>query len=173
LKAGLKLAKTDRIPKIKLGLESEKDSEGPTRLGPELDLTLPFYDQGQAKQSRIQAQQMKNRHEIAALENRILTEVRTSRIRLLAAREIANRYQQQLIPLLKDSLEEAQLHYNFMLMGVYQLLQGRREEIMAQRQYIEALRDYWIERAQLERAVGTSLETPISSLKEAASQGEK
>ena len=50
-----------------------------------------------------------------------------------------------------------------MLVGVFQLLVAKRDEIDAGRGYIEALRDYWIARTDLERAVGGELalaETP-------------
>ena len=41
-----------------------------------------------------------------------------------------------------------------MLLGVYQLIQAKQNEYEAYREYIEALRDYWIARSDLERAVG-------------------
>ena len=45
-----------------------------------------------------------------------------------------------------------------MLLGVFQLLEAKRGEIDAGRMYVEALRDYWIARAELERAIGGRLE---------------
>jgi cobalt-zinc-cadmium efflux system outer membrane protein len=47
-----------------------------------------------------------------------------------------------------------------MLQGVYQLLEARREQLAAQGEAIESLRDYWIANAELERAAGGSLDTP-------------
>jgi outer membrane protein, heavy metal efflux system len=44
-----------------------------------------------------------------------------------------------------------------MLLGVYQLLQAKQSEFATYREYIEALRDYWIARSDLERAVGARL----------------
>jgi outer membrane protein, heavy metal efflux system len=44
-----------------------------------------------------------------------------------------------------------------MLVGVFQLLTAKRDEIDAGRAYIEALRDYWIARTDLESAVGGEL----------------
>ena len=54
-----------------------------------------------------------------------------------------------------------QLQYNGMFVGVFQLLQARRDQIDAAREYIEALRDYWTARANLERAVGGRLPAPV------------
>ena len=44
-----------------------------------------------------------------------------------------------------------------MLKGAYDLLLAKQNEVAAERSYIEAWRDYWIARAELERAVGGSL----------------
>ena len=41
-----------------------------------------------------------------------------------------------------------------MLLGTYQLLQTKQNEVNAYREFIEALRDYWTARADLERATG-------------------
>lgn len=41
-----------------------------------------------------------------------------------------------------------------MLAGVFQLLQAKQDEINTHREYVEAQRDYWIARAELENALG-------------------
>jgi len=43
------------------------------------------------------------------------------------------------------------------LKGAYDLLFAKQNEIAAERSYIEAWRDYWIARTELERAVGGDL----------------
>lgn len=45
-----------------------------------------------------------------------------------------------------------------MLLGVYQLIQAKQSELDAYRDFIEALRDYWLARSDLERAVGARLD---------------
>ena len=44
-----------------------------------------------------------------------------------------------------------------MLKGAYDLLVAKQNEVAAERSHIEAWRDYWIARTELERAVGGSL----------------
>ncbi len=73
------------------------------------------------------------------------------------ARELIERYRDRVIPLREKITAESQKHQNFMLIGVFQLLQAKRDEIHAYREYIEAFRDYWVFRAELERAVGGRL----------------
>jgi cobalt-zinc-cadmium efflux system outer membrane protein len=61
------------------------------------------------------------------------------------------------VPLRERIVALTQEQYNAMLLGVYQLLQAKQGEIEAYRAYIEAVRDYWIARADLERAIGGRL----------------
>jgi cobalt-zinc-cadmium efflux system outer membrane protein len=44
-----------------------------------------------------------------------------------------------------------------MLVGTYQLLETRTDQIDARQEYVEALRDYWVARSELELAVGGRL----------------
>jgi cobalt-zinc-cadmium efflux system outer membrane protein len=83
--------------------------------------------------------------------------VRQERNRLLAARMTVEFYARALVPLRERIVALSQQQYNAMLLGVYQLLQAKQNEINAYREYIEAVRDYWVARADLERAVGTRL----------------
>ena len=90
----------------------------------------------------------------------IRAEVRTLRNRLVATRGVAEHYRTVLMPLRERIVNESQLRYNANLIGVFQLLLARREQIEAYRNYLEAVRDYWTARAELERAAGGSLVTP-------------
>ena len=61
------------------------------------------------------------------------------------------------MPERKRVLDLTVTNYNAMLKGPYDLLLARQNELAAERGYIDALRDYWIARADLERAVGGRL----------------
>jgi cobalt-zinc-cadmium efflux system outer membrane protein len=54
-----------------------------------------------------------------------------------------------MLPLRREITQQTQLQYNAMLVGAFQLLQAKQAEIEAGAQYIEAVRDYWIARAQV------------------------
>lgn len=75
----------------------------------------------------------------------------------MAARNIVKYYHDTVLPLRQQIVDEAQLYYNGMLIGVYELLLAKQNQINAGREYIEAWRDYWIARADLERVVGGRL----------------
>jgi cobalt-zinc-cadmium efflux system outer membrane protein len=49
-----------------------------------------------------------------------------------------------------------------MLKGTYDLLLAKQSEVATERSYVEAWRDYWIARTQLERAVGGRLDAGVA-----------
>ena len=62
-----------------------------------------------------------------------------------------------MVPLRERFVALSQEQYDAMLIGVYQLLQAKQAELDTYREYIEAVRDYWIAWTELERAVGGRL----------------
>ena len=140
-----------------VGVSTEREAGGGRVTGPELALGLPIFDQGQAQIARLEALVRRSRQDSAALAIEIRSEVRDIRNRLLLSRNVAEHYRSVVIPLREEIVGLTQLHYNFMLVGVFHLLEAKREEIAAYRNYIEAVRDYWMARTDLERAVGGRL----------------
>jgi cobalt-zinc-cadmium efflux system outer membrane protein len=144
-----------------LGASYERSPEGFSVVGPEASVELPIFDQKQAAVSRLEGQtRAALSHEIA-LAIAIRSEVREARGRLLAARRLVERYAQVIVPLRERVVALSQQQYDAMLLGVYQLLLAKQNEVDAYREFIEALRDYWIARAELERAIGGALPTPM------------
>ena len=103
--------------------------------------------------------------ELAWLE----AELRSLAGTLAGARQRTELYESTVLPRRRRIMEAAQLNYNYMLLGPAHLLFARREEIAAQRAALEALRDYWIGRARLERALGTRLPTHPPAAQETSS----
>jgi hypothetical protein len=64
---------------------------------------------------------------------------------------------------------------NGMFLGLFQLLAVKQAEVDAQRGYLEALRDYWVARAELTRTVGGRLPaaTPAGGVAERAQAKEQ
>jgi cobalt-zinc-cadmium efflux system outer membrane protein len=146
------------LPAIQAGVSAGRDAEGNRVTGPELSVELPIFDQGQARAARILAQVRQVRARQAELAVNIRAEVRALRNRLVVGRRSAEHYRTVLLPLRERAVKESQVRYNAMLLGVFQLLQTRREQIEAYRDYLETVRDYWITRAELERASGGALD---------------
>lgn len=150
---------TALIPEINVGVHDEREPEGQNTLGPSIDLPLPIFNQGQATVARAKAQLRQAQQHYAALAVQIRSQVRTARNRMFNARSRAEYYHRVLVPLRHQIVEQTQLEYNAMLVGVFQLLQAKQNEIEAGGAYVEALQDYWSARAALEKAVGGRLGT--------------
>ena len=156
--------KTRYLPaEIKLGVDTERETDGQRITGPTLDLELPIFNQGQGEIARLTAQYRQAQRELDAMAVNIRSEVREARDQLIAARDLTSYIGKRLLPTQQKALNLTLEQYNFMLKGAYDLLLAKQNEVAAERSYIEAWRDYWIARAELERAVGGSLNRSFSS----------
>ncbi len=159
----LALASGSRFLTGGVGASFEREPDGARVVGPTARLELPLFDQKQALLSRLEAELRQRKERLAALSIDARSEVREARGRVLVTRGIAAHYHRVVIPLRERIVALSQLHYDAMLLGVYQLLMAKQSEVNAYREYIEAVRDYWIARSELARATGGKLEAPDSS----------
>ncbi|MEY2408195.1 MAG: hypothetical protein QOF48_865 [Verrucomicrobiota bacterium] len=156
--AALKLKRSVRwIPAANLGVDAEHDLDHSWVVGPTLDLEVPLFDQGQGEVAKLGAEYRRAQRNLEALAIHIRSEVRETRDSLIAARDAAEYFARVLLPQRRLVLRETLLQYNAMQKSNMELLAAKEREQIAERESIEALRDYWIARAELERAVGGSL----------------
>jgi len=147
---------------VDVGIDTERDPSGQRVTGPTLTVQIPLFDQGQAQIARVKAQfrQFQDRFRAMAVDAR--SEVREARDRLLAERNLAG-YYKVLLPVRIHILDLTLQQYNGMLKGPYDLLLAKQSEVATEQAYVDAWRDYWIARTQLERAVGGRLPSEPSS----------
>jgi len=146
------------LPTAGLGVAAQREVEdGAWSVGPAVELPIPLFDQGQAALASQAAQIRQGEDQRAALAVAIRSQVRRARTRMQHARALAEHYHTVLVPLRERIIRQTQLEYNAMLVGVFQLLTAKREEIDAGRAFIESLRDYWVARTDLETAIGGEL----------------
>jgi hypothetical protein len=69
----------------------------------------------------------------------------------------AQGYRENLVPQREEIVERTQEQVSYMLEGQFELLLVKQQEYDAYEGYLEAVRDYWLARADLAREVGTSL----------------
>lgn len=163
--AALRLKKKTRfIPGVKLGVDTERSPDGQRVTGPTLDLELPIFDQGQPAVAKLTAEFQQAKDRYAAQEVNVRSEVREARAALLAAREAVEFSQNNLLPQRQKILRETLLHYNAMQKNSYELLAAKEHEQNAEQSSVEALRDYWQARVELERAVGGRLSSNDSPM---------
>jgi len=164
----LDLARTTRyFGFIEVGIHAHQDPDGARLLGPTLSLELPIFDQRQALIARLEAQHRQAERRLAGLSIDARSEVRTAHARLASARRAVERYGTVLLPLRKQAVEQALLQYDAMQIGLYELLATKQAQITDQRAHVDAVREYWSARADLELSVGGRLTTPGPSAESA------
>ena len=158
--------KTRYLPaSINLGLDTERGTDRQRVTGPTLAFEVPIFDHGQGAVARLQAQYRQAQWQTEALAIDIRSEVRQARDAVIAARDLAEFYARVYLPQRIRIVNETVLQYNAMQKGTYELITAEERELTAEREYTEAWRDYWIARAELEKAVGGRLESTPNQTK--------
>lgn len=137
-----------------VGFDAEREADRQRLIGPNVTLELPIFDQQQARIARNEALLRQTQALVAALENSVRGEVRQAHEQMGAQRTVAEHYASCLIPARERVVEQAQRYQNYMLIGQFELILAKRDEYDAYQQYLEAVRDYWIARSELQRAAG-------------------
>jgi outer membrane protein, heavy metal efflux system len=151
------------FPIADVGVAVEHEREGAWLVGPSLSLVLPIFDQGNAERGKLQSQLRQSEARLAARGLDVRAEVGAARARVASARTIAGRYRTALLPMRQRVVALSLEHYNFMLMGPLALLQAKQAEVEALRGYIEAVRDFWLARTALERALAARLPVDVAA----------
>ena len=157
LKSEVPLARFNAVIDVEAGIGREEESDQLGTTGPEIGIALPLFDRGQADASRLRFEIVQAENQVEAIFRDIEREILTTHSQLQTERESTEYYRQVILPMKRNVLEAAQAHYNFMLIGVYDLLQAKKDQISAQQRHIETLAEYWIRYAELEQAVGGAL----------------
>ncbi|MGH8129938.1 MAG: TolC family protein [Steroidobacteraceae bacterium] len=139
---------------VDVGYERESKTDGARVHGPSLALQLPIFNQGQGQVLRAEAQLEAARARLTALELDVRNDVALGLDQLATTRAIAEAYRTALVPQREEVVRREMERYNFMLGGIFEVLQARRAEFDAYQGYLESVRDFWVACAELRRAVG-------------------
>lgn len=142
---------------VEIGYEREREFDGSRVRGPSASLELPIFNQGQGAIARTEAELLQARAELDALALAVRNDARLGIDALEVARVIADRYRTELVPGREAIVARTQEEVNFMLVGVFELLLAKQQEYDAYQAYLEAVRDYWVARAELRGAIGGRL----------------
>jgi cobalt-zinc-cadmium efflux system outer membrane protein len=149
--------KTRLIGDAQIGFERERETDGSKIQGPTASIEIPIFNQGGARVQRAEARYLQARAQLLALQLKTDNAVRlgSERVRVLA--DIVKTHRDALIPARETIVERSQQEQNFMLIGVFELIQAKTQEYDAYQGYLEAIRDYWLARLDLMRVVGARL----------------
>jgi cobalt-zinc-cadmium efflux system outer membrane protein len=141
----------------------QRDAIGTRTVGPGIELPIPIFNTGAAARNRAEAQWLKTRHLLSALLAESSSTLRAVRAKVVEARARVEYYRDVLLPRRTRIVELTKLEHNAMLLGVFQLLQAKQNEADARQGYIDAQREYWSARAELDRALnGISADTAVT-----------
>lgn len=148
---------------IAAAFSTEHEAEGFQETGPAFAGAIPIFNYGQADRARLYSMHRQSLEREKALEIEVLSEVRSARDQLFVNRNLVLTYQEELLPLQERIISTSQRFYNTMALSVYKLLDSKRKELQMQINYKLNLRNYWISRVELDRALGGNLYLAIES----------
>lgn len=151
---------------IAAGISTEHEAEGFQETGPAFAGAIPIFNYGQADRARLYSMYRQSQERQKALEIEVLSEVRSARDQLFVNRNLVVTYQKELLPLQTQIVSMSQRFYNTMALSVYKLLDAKRQELQMEINYKHNLRNYWISRVELDRALGGSLYLAIESYRQ-------
>lgn len=155
------------VPHLDIGGEAKQEA-GAWAAGPALGVEIPLFDRKQGQRAAASAALRRQQEEYHALAVEIRSAVRAAQHRLLAARQVALSYQNEMLPLQNKILEQIQLQYNAMQVGTPRLLLAKQQQIDVGREYIQALYNYHVARVVFDQILNGRLgldaqvNTPLS-----------
>ena len=125
----------------------------PYKKGYEVSVEIPIFDWGNAKVAKAEALYMQSVNRLADAAINARSEVREVYQGYRVSYDIARHYRDEIVPIRKRIADENLLRYNGMLLGVFDLLADARSQIASVNGYIDALRDFWLAKADLDMAM--------------------
>jgi outer membrane protein TolC len=144
------------MPELRGGVAAERE-EGQWGIGPAVAIEVPLFYQGQGEAGVALAQMRQEQKFYSDAAVRIRATSRSVAARLQLAAKSATYYKSVLLPLRERIVKETQLQYNAMSLGIFQLLQAKRDQIETARTYVEVLREYWVLRAEADQLLAGRL----------------
>ncbi|HIQ44243.1 MAG TPA: TolC family protein [Pseudomonas oleovorans] len=162
LAQNLGLTRTTRFVNVlELGVVNNRSNEEPTQRGYEISVELPLFDWSGAKVARAEAQYRQALNQAAETAINARSQVREAYQAYRNAFELARHYRVEVLPLRQRMAEENLLRYNGMFISTFELLADARRQVQAVDGYLQAQRDFWLARADLDMAL---LGTPNPTL---------
>lgn len=145
------------LPDIEVGYNQERETSGSKLKGVVVEGQLPLFNRKQAERMGIKASIETTKHQLDAMEQEAMLEVRLAYQALMTSREVVEAYKEA-IPVYQQMIKETLYEYNFMLTDVFRLLESKQAELETKKEYVDALKSYWASRIELENAVGAKLD---------------
>jgi outer membrane protein TolC len=162
------------VPELRAGVSAERElgADGDWSIGPALALELPLLYQGAGEAGVALAEMRREQRLYSDTAIRLRATARATASRLQAATKSAAYYKSVLLPLRQEVVEQTQLQFNAMNVGVFQLLQAKRDQIETARAYVDVLRQYWTARAEVEQLLAGRMPRAGTAAREPTTGGD-
>lgn len=147
------LARLAMLEGTEVDIHFEREPDGAHTVGPGIEMPIPIFNTGRAARTRAEAELLRARHTLSALEAESASQLRSARATLAETRARVEYYRDVVVPRRMRIVELTKLAHNAMLAGIFQLLQAKQNEMQARRDFIDAQREYWSARTDLDRAL--------------------
>ena len=154
------------LGELDIGIEHERETDGADLTGPIFEWEVPIFTQNRDRQLRARAELQTAIAEVQRLRTEVENSVRLAHAATQNTKARVNEYRNQLIPARIEAVERAQEEENFMLIGIFELLETKQYEYDTYQGYLEVVRDYWLARTELAKAVGNTLPSSVHVGKE-------
>lgn len=143
--------------KLQVGVAGERDPDNIHLIGPGFSGELPIFNYGQAARTRLFAKLRQAQERFNELRIQVRSQVREAHKLLMSYLQIIKDYQYYLLPMQTEISNFSEALYNVMGLGVDKLLENKRLEMIANKDYQEIVKQYLISRVNLDRALGGNL----------------
>ena len=147
------LARLAVLEGTEVDVHYEREPDGARTIGPGIQIPIPIFGGGRAARVRAEAEFLRARHALVAIEAEAASQVRAALANLHETRARVEYYRDVVIPRRGRIVELTKLEHNAMLVGVFQLLQAKQNDLQARRDFIDVQRDYWSARIDADRAL--------------------
>ena len=121
--------------------------------GPGATVEIPIFDLGEVRLRQAEQTYMLALNRLAEKAVNVRSQARDAYRTYRSTYDIASHYQREILPLRKIISDETLLRYNGMLVDVFTLLAEARQRILSTVAAIEAKRDFWIAKTDLQVAI--------------------
>lgn len=137
------------LPDVTIDAHAEQDGNT-WEVGGGASISLPLFDRREGETAAYEARfdALMERYLGAAVDVR--SAAREARNRLVSTRLRAAQYTGVIVPARQRVLEQTQLQYNAMQVGIFELITALRMRLQSELEAAAALRDYWTARAALD-----------------------
>lgn len=153
----LQLANAANIPDLSVGALAEHSMNQNT-FGVKFTLPLPLFDRNRAEINAAKAQQQVDTVQISDAERQIIREAMSAFLSLNTARKMIEFYEGDSLTLLNENLNLTRDAYELGEANLLEVILMQNEFIKTRFAYLEALTAYYKALAQLEAAMGISVE---------------